>query len=246
VCRAIRATWSVVRERRGGVDAQHAAVSAGELLERGEPGDHPGVRGAGDRADDNRVEVDPEALLLLGDLEGPVRETQPAEAVLAGSRRDRVRRAAGRLDLAQRVLPRLSDADVEPGRVDADLGAHHPGQQDVADAVVDRLVPGHPLLLDQACLQAEVCGDGGHLPRVVGLDAPDRDEGVRPTGQHVGDDVLQLADLVAAVGQAAVDVLALGPHLRAAEVGGHPRQPVDRAGAERQRVTRKVVQLHER
>ena len=99
-----------------------------------------------------------------------------------------------------------------------DVGAHHPRQQDVADLVVDRVVPRHPLLLHETALQPEVGGDGGDLPGVVGLVAADRDQRVGAAGEHVGDDVLELADLVAAEGEAAVDVLALGPDLGAAEV----------------------------
>ena len=53
-------------------------------------------------------------------------------------------------------------------------------------------------------------------------------------GQHVGDDVFEFADLVAAEGQAAADVLALGPDLGAAQVLGEAPQVVDRARSEGQ------------
>ena len=68
-------------------------------------------------------------------------------------------------------------------------------------------------------LRPEVRGDGGDLTGVVGLVAADRHQGVGALRQRVGDDVLELAGLVAAEGQPAVAVLPLGPDLGAAEVG---------------------------
>ena len=90
----------------------------------------------------------------------------------------------------------------------------------------------------------EVRGDGGDLPGVVGLVAADGDERVGAAGEGVGDDVLQLADLVAAVGQAAVDVLALGPDLGAAQVLGQPLQVLDGGGAEGERVALELLEDH--
>ena len=90
-------------------------TTLGLLLQGREAGDHARVRGPGHRADDDRVEEDAELLLLLGDLEGPVGETEPSERVLGSAGRDAVRRSAGLLDLTQRVLPRAADADVEAG-----------------------------------------------------------------------------------------------------------------------------------
>ncbi len=55
--------------------------------------------------------------------------------------------------------------------------------------------------------------DRGDLAGVVALVATDRDEGVGALGEDVGDDVLELARLVAAEGEAAVALLALGPEL---------------------------------
>ena len=104
-----------------------------------------------------------------GDLEGPVGEAEAAERVLGGPGRDGVRRAAGGLDLGDGVLPRRPDADVEAARVQPHVGAHDPREQDVADLVVDRVVPVDPPLLDQPALQAEVRRDRRHLPGVVGL-----------------------------------------------------------------------------
>ena len=87
-------------------------------------------------------------------------------------------------------------------------------------------------------------GGGRHLARVVGLHAADRDERVAALRERVGDEVLELAGLVAAVGQAAVAVVALGPELRAAEVRGQPLEPVDRRRPEEQRVARERVEVH--
>ena len=129
----------------------------------------------------------------------------------------------------------------KPARIQPDVRAHDPRQQDVADLVVDRVGPVDPALLDQDGLQPELRGDGGHLPGVVGLDAADRDQRVGTLGQRVGDEVLQLAGLVAAVGEAAVAVLALGPDRGAAEVRAEPLQRMHRARAEQQRVAREVL-----
>ena len=210
------------------------------------PGDHAGVGRPGDGADDDRVEEDAELGLLLLHLLRPLREAEPAERVLRGAGRDAVRRAAGVTDLLHRLLPRRADADVEAGGVEADVGAHDPRQQDVADLVVDGVRPVDPLLLHQPGLEAELRRDGRHLAGVVGLDAADGDERVGALGERVGDDVLQLAGLVAAVGQPGVAVLPLGPDLGAAEVGGQPVEPVHRAGAEQQRVAVEAVEVHGR
>ena len=207
-------------ERGAGVDAEHPARPAAGLLERGEAGDHPGVRRAGDRADHDRVEEDAELLLLLGHLVGPVREAEPAEPVVGGAGRDGVRRTAALLDILDGPPPRVAEADVEAGRVEPDLGTHHPAQQDVADLGAERVGPvRHPVLLHQHALQPQVRRDRRHLPGVVGLVATDRDQRVRTLGERLGDEVLELAGLVAAVGEPGVAVLALGPDLGTARGG---------------------------
>ena len=61
--------------------------------------------------------------------------------------------------------------------------------------------------------EAEVARDRRDLSRVVGLDAADRDERVAALRERLGGEVLELAHLVAAVGEARVAVLALGPDL---------------------------------
>ena len=107
--------------------------------------------------------------------------------------------------------PTTSECRCRTRRVQPDIGPHHAGKQDVADLVVHRVVPRDPLLLDKTRLEPQVGGDRGHLSRVVGLDASDRDESVCAARERVGDDVLQLSDLVSAIGQTAADVLALRP-----------------------------------
>ena len=88
-------------------------------------------------------------------------------------------------------------------------------------------------------------GDGGDLARVVRLDAADRDERVAALGERVRREVLELAHLVAAVGEAGVAVLALGPDLDpAAEVLAQPVEAVHRGGAERERHAREVGKGH--
>ena len=157
----------------------------------------------------------PSSSSCCGDLVGPAREAQPAEPVVGGAGRDGVRRTAAPLDVLERLPPRVAEADVEAGRVEPHLGAHDPAQQDVADLGAERVGPlRHPVLLHQHALQPEVRGHRGDLAGVVGLVATDRDQGVRALGQRLGDEVLQLAGLVAAVGEARVAVLALGPDLR--------------------------------
>jgi hypothetical protein len=187
VCRAIRPTWSRVFSR--------VAEASMPMTRRRTPvsssrAANPAIIPAWVEPVTVQTTIvskkTPEGLLLLGDLEGPVGESEPAEPVLGGAGRDRVGRAAAGLDLAQGVLPRVADADVEAMRVQARVGAHHPREQDVADLVVHRVVPGDPLLLHEAALQAEVGRDRRDLAGVVGLVAADRDEGVGAGGEASG------------------------------------------------------------
>ena len=92
-----------------------------------------------------------------------------------------------------------------------------------------------------------MAGDAGDLAGVVRLDAADRHQRVAALGERVGDEVLELAHLVAAERDARVAVLALGPDLDlAAERGAEPRQGMDRRRAEQQRDTGEVVEAHRR
>ena len=99
------------------------------------------------------------------------------------------------------ALPGASDADVEGGRVQPHVRAHDPRQEDVADLVVDGVVPIDPLLLDEATFEAELRCDGRDLAGVVRLDPADRDQRVGSLRECVGDKVLKLADLVPTEGE---------------------------------------------
>ena len=177
-----------------------------------------------------------ELRLLVGDLAGPACEPVAAERMVGGAGRDGVGLAATLADVVERLLPALAEADVEAGVGQAHVGAHDPREEDVADRLVARVVPVDPVLLHEDAGEAEVRCHRRDLPRVVGLDAADRDEGVAPLREGVGGEVLELAHLVAAVGEAGVAVLALGPDLDlAAEVLGEAVEPVDRGGAEGER-----------
>ena len=101
----------------------------------------------------------------------------------------------------------------KPGRVEPHLGAHDPREQDVPDLVVDGVRPVDPVLLHEHAAEAELRGDRRDLPRVVRLHAADRDERVASLRERVGREVLELAHLVAAVGEARVAVLPLRPDL---------------------------------
>src|SRR5215475_3878037 len=101
------------------------------------------------------------------------------------------------------------------------------------------------MLLNEPALKAEVRSHGRHLSSVVALNAADRHERVCAAAPHIGDDVLQLANLVAAECQATADVLAFGPDAGTAEVVGEPVKRVDRARAEGQLVSREIVKPHD-
>ncbi len=90
-----------LRNGRRPVDPEHAPL----LVLQRKAGDHPGLRRAGDRADDDRVEEDVELALLVGDLLGPPREPVAAERMVGRTGRDRVRLAAPSLDVRERLLP---------------------------------------------------------------------------------------------------------------------------------------------
>ena len=189
----------------------------------------------------------PSSALLLGDLAGPAREAEPAERMVGGAGRDRVRLAAARLDSASASSQLVRKPMSKPAGDEPHVGAHDPREQDVADPVVDGVGPVDPVLLDEHAAEPEVRGDRGDLAGVVRLDAADRDERVAALGERVGGEVLELAHLVAAEREPGVAVLALGPDLdRAAEVLGQPLEPVDRRRPEQQRTRGKSSRLTSR
>ena len=84
----------------------------------------------------------------------PAGEPEAAELVVRRAGRDRVRRAAGGLDVGERLLPALLEADPEPGPHEAHVGAHDPAELDVAHAVVDDVGPVDPALLHEHAAHA--------------------------------------------------------------------------------------------
>ncbi len=162
-----------------------------------------------------------------------------------GAGRDRIGLAAGGLDLGQGVLPALADADVEIVVGDAAVGAHQACHQDVADAIVDRVLVRHPAFLHQPALEAELGGDGGDHAGVVGLHAADGDQRVGVRRDDVGHQVLHLAELVAAHGETGIAVVALGPDFDlAAERLGQARQELDRGRPEGERIAFEFGEVH--
>ena len=131
-------------------------------------------------------------------------------------RGNRIGLCTRRFDRFQGSPPTVPDADVESCGIHADVAAQNPRELDVADLVIGRLGPVDPALLDGDGTEAQVAGHACHLPGVVGLDPAYRHQGVAPLLKGGGDQVLQLADLVAAEGDARVAVLALGPDLHPA------------------------------
>ena len=124
----------------------------------GEAGDHAGLRAAGHRADDDRVEEDAELALLLGDLVRPAREAEPAERVVGGAGRDRVRRAAARRTISASACSQLSLKPMpKPGLHQAHVGADEPAEQDVADLVVDARRASRPSSPARARTSARAC-----------------------------------------------------------------------------------------
>ena len=227
--------------RRGSrcVDADD---SAGAAVLR-ESHQHTGMRGAGDRADDDIVEPDAELLLLRPHLLGEADVPEPAELVHRGARRDGIGLPALRLHVLDRPLPALPNPDVEALVDQLDLRPHHAAHQDVADPVVDGVLERHPALLHQAALHAELGGDRRDLARVVRLHPSDGDQGIGVRRDGVGHDVLELADLVAAEGEARIAIVALGVELdRAAQMLGEPIQLFDRRRAEGQRIAFELLQ----
>jgi hypothetical protein len=190
--------------------------------------DHAGLGAAGDRGDEHVVEADAEFGLLRSDLVGPTDEAQSSEPMVRRAGRDRVGLAPAVLDLADRLLPALLETDVESGSHETDVRAHQSAEQDVAGPVVGHVGPVDPTLLDEDALHAGLGGRRGHLARVIRLHATDGHQGVAAIGEGVGDQELELADLVAAEGQAGVDVVAFRPDGGSLEVLRQSIETVDR------------------
>ena len=122
--------------------------------------------------------------------------------MLGAARRDGEGLAARLLHVVHGLFPAGADANVKARSIQAHIGAHDAAHLDVAHAVVHRVGVVHPVLLHQHALHAQVCSHGGHLARLVGLDAADGDQRVVAACDGFGDQVFELARLVAAKGQA--------------------------------------------
>ena len=184
-------------------------------------------------------------MLLLGHLAGPTGETETAERVIRRAGGDRVRLAAALLDRRDRLLEARPEPDVEACRHEPHVGTHDPRKQDVADAVVDDVGPVDPVLADDDAAEPEPRRDRCDLAGVIRLDAADRDQGVAALRKGLGNEVLELPHLVAAVGESRVAVLTLGPDLdRPAQMLAQPFEAVHRRGPEEQRHALEVDEPH--
>src|SRR6266403_3831757 len=160
-------------------------------------------------------------------------------------RRNRKRLSAGLANGFHRHFPARTDADVETARVQSHVGAQDARHLDVTDAVIDSVGVIDPVLLHQHTLHPEVRRHGGDLPRLIRLDATDRYQRVAALGERLGDQVLELAGLVAAESQAAVAILTLGVEIDlSAQMRAQALQGLDWCGAESQRMTGEALQVH--
>ena len=154
------------------------------------------------------------------------------------SRRNCVGVAAARHDILERLLPALLEADPEARRMEADLRTHEARHQDVPHPVIRDIGPVHPVFLDEDTSRSPACAATAATWRVWLDWTPPMETRVSHPGEGVRQQVLQLADLVAAERQAGVAVLALGPDRGATEVlpstGPGAGPAMDRTGAARQ------------
>ena len=233
---------------RGPVDAQHAAGPRSGLPRAAKPAIIPACVLPVTEHTIDRVEEDAELALLLGHLVRPVRVPEPAQLVVGRAGRDRVGLAAARLDVG-RACSQLSLKPIpNPAFTSRTSAPASAADQDVADLVVHRVGPVHPRLLHEHAPQTGGGGDRGDLAGVVALHAADRDERVAALRERVGDEVLELARLVAAVGDPGVAVLALRPYVGTAspirKVRGQALEAVHGRGPEEQRVPGERVEGH--
>ena len=145
--------------------------------------------------------------------------------------------------LSIRALPAFANSDVEAFVDEFDLGSHHPAHQDVSDPVVDRILKRHPAFLDEVALHAQLGGDRGDLTRVIRLHAADGHQGVGVRCNRIGNDVFQLANLVAAEREPGVAVVAFRIELdTAAQMLRKPVELLDRRRPEHERVAFESLQ----
>ena len=188
----------------GGIDSHHC-VSPPVLRESDQ---HPRMGRACHRAHHDMVEHDPHLGFLRTDLFGKAHVAEPAELVHRCACRYCIRLAAFGPDSLERTLPAFPDPDVETFIDEFNLRSHDTAHQDIADPVVDGILKRHPAFLDEVTLHAQLGGDRGNLTGVIRLHATDRHQGVGVRRDRIGNDVFQLANLVAAEREPGVAILA--------------------------------------
>ena len=157
--------------------------------------------------------------------------------------RDRIGLSALCFHVLNGLLPAAPDADIKTFVDHLHIGAHDAAQHDVADAVVDGVLVRHPAFLHQPALHADLGRDGGHHAGVIGLHAADRNQRIGIRSDRVGNDVFELAQLVAAEREPRIAVLALGVELDlAAEMAREPLQFFDMGGPEGERIALEFFQ----
>jgi hypothetical protein len=133
--------------------------------------------------------------------------------VVRGAGRNRVGLSTLAPHLLQCLFPALLEIDAKASVDQLDVRSHQAAHHDVADAVVDGVMIVGPVLLHEPALQSELCGNRRHLPRMVRLDAADRDKRIAPLCECVRHEVFHLADLVAAEGKSGIAVVAFRKNL---------------------------------
>src|SRR6266853_4368908 len=165
--------------------------------------------------------------------------------MLRAAGRNREGLAAVLANVLQGEFPARTDTYVETRRVQPHVSAQDARHLDVADAVIHGVGVIDPVLLYQHALHSQVRCHGGDLPRLVRLDTTNGYQRVAALGQRLGDQVLELAGLVAAESQAAVAIFTLGVEIDlAAQMRAQALQGLDWCGAESQRMTGEALQVH--
>jgi len=227
--------------RSRGVDTDHAV---GAVVRR-KADDHAALGRTGNDADDDVIEGKPEFRFLGPDFLGEADIAEPAIFVYRCAGRYSIGDAALIANGLHGVFPALANADVEPVIDDAAVGAHQTRHQNVADAVVNGVVVRHPAFLYQPAFHADLGGRCRDHPGVVGLYTADGNQGVGAGRDCVRNDIFQLAQLVAAHGEAGIAVVALGIDLDfAAACFRQTGQMFDRRRTESEGVTVEFFKVH--
>src|SRR6185437_17168481 len=123
--------------------------------------------------------------------------------------------------------------------------SHDPRQLYVTDPIVNRIRVVNPVLLNQNATHAKMRGNGGHLPRLIRLNATDGDQCVAALLEGFGNQVFQFAGFISAVRQATVAVFSLGKKLNAStKMCAQPSQMLNWGGSKGQLESRKLFQVH--